>query len=168
MRAFHLPIPLASVAAVLILSAASADSPSPEELDLARYIRSGPQYVFGDEERVKISVNVWGEVDRPGSYLVPDDTDLVTLLSLAGGPTAQADITEVRVVRFHATRPATDTVDLKQLLDSPGTVPPGLLPGDTVRVPRRSGTTLGGVLRALSEIAIIFSTVVLVIDRVGE
>lgn len=131
-------------------------------------IPRGPQYVYGDDERVKISVNVWGEVERPGSYLVPDDTDLITLLSLAGGPTSTADLRTVELSRFHAQPPGNRTLNLEKVLARPEVPPPGLLPGDTVQVPRRRAPTWGGVLRSFYELALVASTIVLVVDRVKE
>ena len=38
-------------------------------------------------EQLKIRAYIWGQVKQPGLYIVPDNTDLLTLLSSAGGPT---------------------------------------------------------------------------------
>ncbi len=46
-----------------------------------------------------ISINIWGEVGRPGVYEVPDKTDLISALSLTGGPTASSKIDEIKIVR---------------------------------------------------------------------
>jgi protein involved in polysaccharide export with SLBB domain len=149
---------------------ARAETPSPPALQrqLQDLVPRGPQYVYGDDERVKISVNVWGEVERPGSYLVPDDTDLITLLSLAGGPTSTANLRSVELARFHAQPPGNRTLNLEKVLARPEVPPPGLLPGDIVQVPRRRAPTWGGVLRGFYELALVASTIVLVVDRVKE
>jgi hypothetical protein len=132
-----------------------------------RFGLRGPQYVYGDNERVKIAVNVWGQVERPGSYLVPDDTDLVTLLSLAGGPTPMANLKTVKVARFSGPSPQTQSIDLQEMIDSPTGPPPGLLPGDTISVAKRSSTTWGSVLRTVYELALAAGTVALLVDRVN-
>jgi protein involved in polysaccharide export with SLBB domain len=50
-----------------------------------------------------IQVNVWGDVQKPGRYEVARSTDLVQLLSYAGGPTREANLSDVRVTRFLST-----------------------------------------------------------------
>ena len=45
------------------------------------------QYQIGPDEKLLIRVHIFGEVQKPGEYLVPDDTDLLELISKAGGPT---------------------------------------------------------------------------------
>ena len=37
-------------------------------------------------------VNVWGEIKNPGRILVGGDSDLIMLISLAGGPKSGADL----------------------------------------------------------------------------
>lgn len=49
--------------------------------------------------KVLIPVNIWGEVNKSGLHFVPIDSTLTTGLSMAGGPTTQADLREVRVMR---------------------------------------------------------------------
>ncbi len=50
-------------------------------------------------EKLKMNVYILGRVAKPGLYLVPDDTDFLTLLALAGGPTEDAKLTKIRIVR---------------------------------------------------------------------
>lgn len=57
-------------------------------------------------EKLKMNVYILGRVAKPGLYLVPDDTDFLTLLALAGGPSEDAKLTKIRVVR-----PANTSVD---------------------------------------------------------
>src|SRR4030042_6590995 len=58
----------------------------------------GAQYFLGSEDELLIPVNVWGFVQRPGQYMVPANTELITLLSYAGGPTESAKIDNIRIV----------------------------------------------------------------------
>lgn len=53
----------------------------------------------GLENRFLIDVQVWGQVHKPGQFSVPDDTDIVGLLSFAGGPTDDAKLRSVRLIR---------------------------------------------------------------------
>ncbi len=50
-------------------------------------------------EKLKMNVYILGRVNKPGLYLVPDDTDFLTLLALAGGPNEDAKLTKIRIVR---------------------------------------------------------------------
>ena len=101
------------------------------------------QYFLGGEDQVLMPINVWGFVLRPGQYMVPFDTDLVSLLSFAGGPQEDAKIKSIRVVRA-STKENEDgqviDVDVKAFLKNGSSdLIPVLRPGDTVVV---YGTTM--------------------------
>lgn len=100
------------------------------------------QYFLGNQDQVLMAVNVWGFVNKPGQYMVPYDTDLISLLSYAGGPREEAKIKSIKVVRpAKNTNQGPDqviTVDVKKFLESGKAAEiPVLKPGDTVVV---SGT----------------------------
>jgi len=99
------------------------------------------QYFLGSQDQVLMAVNVWGFVNVPGQYMVPLETDLVSLLSYAGGPREDARIKRIRVVRTSTNNDSSTVidVDVKHFVDI-GDIKenPLLLPGDTVVV---SGTT---------------------------
>jgi hypothetical protein len=99
------------------------------------------QYFLGNQDQVLMPVNVWGFVNMPGQYMVPLETDLVSLLSWAGGPREDARIKRIRVVRSTAEGDSSMVidVDVKSFVDTGNLQQnPLLLPGDTVVV---SGTT---------------------------
>jgi len=66
----------------------------------------GPQtsqpsyYYIAKPGELTMQVNLWGDVLKPGRYEVPITTDLVQLISLAGGPTRDANLSEVQISRF--------------------------------------------------------------------
>lgn len=83
-----------------------------------------------------MAVNVWGFVHRPGQYMVPYETDLISLISFAGGPREEARIKSIKVVRAgKGSKPQVIDVDVKKFLDD-GLLDgiPVLKPGDTVVV----------------------------------
>lgn len=99
------------------------------------------QYFLGEQDQVLMAVNVWGFVNVPGQYMVPLETDLVSLLSYAGGPREDARIKRIRVVRTSAQEDSSlvINVDVKNFVTTGDLKEnPLLLPGDTVVV---SGTT---------------------------
>lgn len=62
----------------------------------------GPQqtaeYIFRNSPRDQlITIQVFGSVARPGMYYVPEDTDLMKLLTLAGGVVNSTELDEVVV-----------------------------------------------------------------------
>jgi hypothetical protein len=98
--------------------------------------RKAEYYMTKDE--MSIRVNVWGQVTRPGRYTIPIKTDLVSFLSLAGGPMREAKLDEVKIVRHVEGKYEVLKVNVKKYLNSgdPALIP-YLMPDDTVVV---SGT----------------------------
>jgi hypothetical protein len=73
---------------------------------------AGSYYYVAKPGELTMQVNIWGDVHYPGRYEVPSTTDLIQLLSYAGGPTREAKLSEVRISRFVKR----DTVLYKQRL----------------------------------------------------
>ena len=89
-------------------------------------------------EKLKMNTYILGQVAKPGLYVVPDDTDFLTLLALAGGPREDAKLTKIRIVRPIAEGDKVLWVNFKQYLETGDTeLIPALQPGDTIVV---SGT----------------------------
>ncbi len=61
---------------------------------------NGGYYDYSDPTNVNIKVSVWGFVRYPGKYVVPIDTDVLDLLSYAGGPTDYAHLDDLRLYRI--------------------------------------------------------------------
>jgi hypothetical protein len=53
-----------------------------------------------DPSSVNIKVSVWGFVRFPGKYIIPVYSKINDLISYAGGPTDEARLEEMRIVRF--------------------------------------------------------------------
>jgi polysaccharide biosynthesis/export protein len=93
------------------------------------------QYFLGSQDQVLMAVNIWGFVNKPGQYMVPYETDLISLLSYAGGPREEAKIHKIRLVRSKADKPQVIEIDVKKFLSSgKASDIPVLRPGDTVVV----------------------------------
>ncbi|MAV92837.1 MAG: hypothetical protein CMG01_01545 [Candidatus Marinimicrobia bacterium] len=54
-------------------------------------------YITDKDGIVKMYVNVIGHVNNPGSFLVYDGIDIVTLLALAGGPARGANLKKIKI-----------------------------------------------------------------------
>jgi protein involved in polysaccharide export with SLBB domain len=88
----------------------------------------------GDAANSRLSVKVFGEVNRSGSFSYREEMTIVDLLMRAGGVTRYAGVEKIRVIAQK--QPV--IFNLKQYLDS-GDVKylPSILPGATVFVPRQ-------------------------------
>ncbi|MGA9119734.1 MAG: SLBB domain-containing protein [Bacteroidota bacterium] len=56
-------------------------------------------YLISKSGEITMPINLWGYVKNPGRYEIPISTDLVQLLSYAGGPLADADLGSVKITR---------------------------------------------------------------------
>lgn len=61
-------------------------------------IPSGEKYIIGEDGIKRIYINIWGHVKRPGTYLVYEKIDIMTALSIAGGPLDGADLSEIQII----------------------------------------------------------------------
>lgn len=113
-------------------------------------------YVYLSKDwELQINVYVWGRVLKPGMYSVPKTTDLVALLSLAGGPTDNADLTQIKVIRSNP-GPKITMVNLRKYMRTgEASSVPVLHPGDTVVVPGTLFHTLSKVTGIISQLAVV-------------
>ncbi|MCK4235387.1 SLBB domain-containing protein [candidate division WOR-3 bacterium] len=54
------------------------------------------------EKGIKTKLYIWGEVKSPGLYYVEPNADILELISRAGGPTPDADLAHIVLVRGQA------------------------------------------------------------------
>jgi hypothetical protein len=125
-------------------------------------LNSNPAYFYSgslnNSEQLNIPAYIWGQVKKPGLHIIPDDTNLLTLISLAGGPTEDAKLNKVRIVRPLAEGDKVIWVDIEQYLETGDeTLIPQLMPGDTVVI---SGT----VFYAMYKVADFLSKIVIVLS----
>ena len=61
------------------------------------------KYIWTEEQRAKLQiiVHIWGEVKQPGQYVVPDGTNVLELISLAGGPNEYSNLSKVKLTRIY-------------------------------------------------------------------
>jgi len=64
-----------------------------------RYNQQSGYFDLSDPDAVNIKVAVWGFVRYPGKYLVPSYTNLLDLLSYAGGPSNDSHLDDLRLYR---------------------------------------------------------------------
>ena len=68
------------------------------------------KYFTDEDGNIKMLVNVWGHVVNPGTIEVYDGIDIVSLISLVGGPRFGADFDEILVYREPHTNGGSDLI----------------------------------------------------------
>jgi len=110
---------------------------------ISRYLPRGDEkYITTSDGLIRMFINVWGEVKNPGTHMVSGRIDLLTLLSICGGPTEGANLSKVRIYRQ-----GTDTstaqikkVNISRYINNKSDRPLNKLrPNDTVIIPERFG-----------------------------
>lgn len=91
-------------------------------------------YVY-TENGLQIVVHIWGRVKLPGEYIVPDGTNVLDLISKAGGPDEFADLGKIKLVRKHPKSKRIVKINLKRYLNDRKELKlPALQAGDVVYV----------------------------------
>ncbi len=109
----------------------------------SNYPRSGERYITDDDGIIKMRVNVWGQVTRPGSYLVYDGIDLASLISTSGGPKPGANLKNIHLYREipEADGKLSISINLEKFLKSGERGDfTHVLPNDTYVIPQSFGS----------------------------
>lgn len=112
----------------------------------------GAKYYLGSDDELLVPVNIWGFVQKPGQYMVPNNTDLISLISYAGGPKESARISKIRLVR-HTPDAGEKVIEInvkKYLQTGNQDLIPLLKPGDTIVI---KGTTFSWIQNFFSFLA---------------
>ena len=145
-------------------------------------------YYYARPNDLTLIVNVMGFVQRPGRYEIASSIDLMNLISLAGGPTADGSLSKVKIIRIIKDGEKTVRQDIQpdqktlsvflkeeakitrreiQLdLDNLSTVRPEdlqLIPGDIVLVDRTTWSTVRDAFSVVVSTAIITTAIAQVI-----
>ena len=66
---------------------------------LATVLKEAPYVIVDNAQYYSIRINILGQIERPGFIEVPHSIDLQGALWMAGGPSANADMTNVQIQR---------------------------------------------------------------------
>ncbi len=114
------------------------------------------QYYIGDEGELLIKVNIWGRVRQPGQYFVPSNTDLITLISVAGGPAVKSRLDNVRVVRNTESGSEIIIVNIKKFLKTGNQrLIPLLEPEDTVIMSGSIWYVVSNIVTVVAQLAVV-------------
>ena len=77
-----------------------------EDVQIGKSLKSqltnyrGAYFDYSDPDAINIKVLVWGNVEFPGEYFIPASNSVNDLLALAGGPTTNAELDDLRIFRI--------------------------------------------------------------------
>ena len=122
-------------------------------------------FVPGEQEKeLMIIVHVWGEVHNPGRFVVRDGTNLLDIISEAGGPTRYASLKKVYVAHKRDENPHIETIDIRTYTERENIPIPVVLPGDVVLVKRSTWGFLLDIGQLTGQMTVILNTIWLVLN----
>ncbi len=122
-------------------------------------------FVPGEQEKeLMIIVHVWGEVNNPGRFIVRDGTNLLDIISEAGGPTRYASLNKVYLAHKGEENPHIEIVDIRTYTEKENTPIPVVLPGDVVLVKRSTWGFLLDIGQLTGQMTVILNTIWLVLN----
>lgn len=147
--------------------------PAPPQADNSNYSNAAA-FVFGAGDGINIEVGLWGYIGKPGLYRVPHTTDLVSLISLAGGPQESARLNEIRILRVVRNAPEEQgdqrilIVDLEAFIETGRREDiPILQPGDVIVISGSIYMVFKDFLGVIRDMALVLNTVYL-INRISR
>jgi SLBB domain len=94
-----------SIPLILLFFAFNAALFAQEDVQIGQTLKKfeqyqrGALYDYSNPDAINIKVHVWGYVQFPGQYIIPSTSTIDDLLSLAGGPTQDAGLEDLRIFR---------------------------------------------------------------------
>ncbi len=132
---------------------------------------NGAEYISGNQPgTVMMKVNLWGAVHRPGIHHIPAKSDIMSLVSYAGGPNSHAILEEVTIKREMGQSRKLIRVDLKELLKGESHYNVELAPNDIIVIPAKQPLVSRDTMAILGIISIVITSAlaVSIIDRNGR
>jgi protein involved in polysaccharide export with SLBB domain len=119
-------------------------------------------YSFARPNELTIIVSVIGYVQRPGRYEIARSIDLVNLLALAGGTSAEGSASTVKITRRSEVDGRVRMHDVFMDLENLSSIRPedlALQPGDVIQVSRAGWMTARDIFNVVVSLAIIAGAV---------
>lgn len=114
-------------------------------------------------QRLLIEVHIWGEVNSPGMYRIPDGSTVLDLISKAGGPTQYAALSRVKLSTSLEKQRHNSSINIDRYLNTTkGVEIPVLKPGDKVMIPRNARFFWKDAVRLVADLAVIVNVYYLI------
>jgi len=95
---------------------------------------SNELFVTGEDGVLRMSINILGHVKYPGSYMVYDGIDLMTLISLAGGYLPGSNLKKIIIRHSNGN---TEKINLNEIMFENGNPQYKLKPRDTIYIEQK-------------------------------
>jgi hypothetical protein len=146
-----------------------------QESESQRSLNRASQYFLGKEDEIMIKVNILGYIQKPGQYYIPRYTDLLSLISFAGGVQKGASLSNVQIMRAVKSGNGTNasnslsakhdiiTVNLKKYFETGETrYLPVLEAGDSILIQQSSRDKFRNLFGVSSVVGLIATTTTLI------
>ena len=123
---------------------------------------SATNYYFAKTNELTLIVSVVGFVQRPGRYEISSTVDLVNLMALAGGPTADGAMNDVKLTRMTEIEGQLRTREYHLNLEEISKITANelrLQPGDIIQVDRTGWSSFRDTFTVVVGVAIITGAV---------
>lgn len=131
----NITVPL--VGEIFVVGLTRAELERELKRSLSQYIRGEIIFNVSIRSTDRLLISVFGMVTRPDNYPILEGTSIFRVVSMAGGPTDQADMRRVRIYRKYGF-PYTETLDLSYYLET-GLMDQAAMvyPGDVIFIPKK-------------------------------
>jgi hypothetical protein len=145
---------LALVTGLLLLAGLALWAQPPPDYGKSAVPGMEEYFIDPATQKLSIEVHLWGEVTRPGIYRVPLGTNMVELISRAGGPTEFSNLSRVKLThKGPGGTSRIEAVDLARYTEGKASAPiPILGPGDLVTVPRNVRYAWESTIRLVGDV----------------
>jgi protein involved in polysaccharide export with SLBB domain len=123
---------------------------------------SPTNYYFAKPNELTLIVSVVGFVQRPGRYEISSTVDLVNLMALAGGPTPDGAMNDVKLTRLTETGGQIRTREIHLNLEEISKITSNelkLQPGDIIQVDRTGWSSFRDTFTVIVGVAVVTSAV---------
>lgn len=129
------------------------------------------EYIYHSTNKESlIGVQLIGAVKKPGLYYIPTNTDILKLITLAGG-TEDADLSNILVRKIDPTQTGVFELDVKKLMKSSADAKPfRLAQDDFVYIPKNEPWISSEVSRTITIVSLLTSIVLtsVLIDKYAK
>ena len=106
---------------------------------LSSSVNIAEEYITDESGNVYIYVNILGHVKNPGTYLIYEGADILTILAQAGGPLPGAKLKDTIIYHKGSMR---EIINIKHYLESGNSININLEPNDTIFIKQTVGSYL--------------------------
>ena len=122
------------------------------------YQLTGEDYITGEDGVPRMNINILGNVKYPGTYLVYDGIDILTCLSMAGGPLKGSKLSKISIISKDG---SSVKINLNHFINSKSNKMVTLEPYDTINIDESLSNYLFSTTNIISTVLQIASLILI-------